>query len=729
MRKLNTNIPTVHWREIPLVRLLLPFVVGIYLTEVPHSFQKESVWFLCGLFIGLYSLGRSSFSFNGRWISGIYISFFFLLLGYIVTGYQEERTAVNYFDKHLQTENKILGIVTSYPKENTTYTRFKFTLQNIQGRNGSLLACTGTLQVTIKNTPYYTLPQYGDQLFLVGKIDTIKGPRNPSNFDYRQYLHLQNIHHQLFVDTMGWKILERTQAPMIFQAAHSFQQNLIKRLAKYVHSTESFSIAAAMALGHKAAMTSDIKAAYSESGAIHVLAVSGLHVGILSEVLLLLLGFFSSRKPYLKWLKYISSLVLIWAFVLLVGATDSVVRAGILFSFINFGRLTRRDIHALNALAAAAFIILVIDPYALFQVGFQFSFLAVTGIIVGFKSIYNLWIPKFKVAHFFWQLTAVGISAQLFVMPLSVYYFHQLPLYSVLSGLLVVPFAALILYATIALLVSSFISIPLASSIGIALSWLIAFQNKFIFLIQKIPYHRIQGIWLEWYDVLLIYGIIISLLLFIRSKTTIWVPIALCGISLFLGVRAWQLISSYQQQLLVIYALPKETVIDFVDGRKLVSWHSNLIARKTMDFNVEPNRWAMNIQERQVIEAVNSFESTFGSTFESKRLYVDKSYLQFGDRRLIIVDSTLSVVSQNALDCTYVLVRDNPKLSMKEVMSNYNMTLVIFDGTNTRYKIRQWKKECEAIGLNYYDIKKQGAFIDDLTYQTFSSAKPRISSK
>ncbi len=723
MRKLNTNTPTVHWREIPLVRLLLPFVVGIYLTEVFSFFQQEFVWLLFGLFIGLCSMGYSSFSFKRRWFSGIYISCFFLLLGYTIACHQDERTAAVYFDSYLQTENKIIGTVVSYPKENNTYTRFKFALQGIQGPDGELHTCTGNLQIALRKSPSYKIPTYGDQLFLIGNIQSIKGPKNPSTFDYREYLHFQNIHYQLMIDTMDWKILKRTQAPVIFQEAHSFQRNLITRLADYMHSKESFAIAAAMALGHKDAMTLDIKAAYSESGAIHVLAVSGLHVGVLSEVLLLLLGFFSSRKSYWKWLKYISSLVLIWIFVVLVGATDSVVRAGILFSFINFGRLTRRDIHSLNALAAAAFIILIVDPYALFQVGFQFSFLAVTGIIVAYKSIYNFWIPKFKVVDFFWQLTAVGISAQLFVMPLSVYYFHQLPLYSILSGLLVVPFAALILYTTIALLVSSYISIPLASSIGIGLSCLIAFQNEFIFMIQKIPYHRIQGIWLEWYEVFLIYSIVISLVLFIRTKIASWVPIILCSITLFLGVQTWQLVNSYQQQLLVIYAFPKDTVIDFVNGKELVSWQSNTIAKKTMDFNVQPHRWALDIREQQLV-AANNF-------IETKRLYVDENYLQFGDRRLVIVDSTLSVsaVPQGALDCNYVLVRDNPKTTMKEVTSNYNMNLVIFDETNSRYKVKKWKKECEEIGLSFYDIKEQGAFIDDLSRQTFSSTKPRISSK
>ncbi len=723
MRKLNTNTPILHWREIPLVRLLLPFVVGIYLTEFFHSFQQEFVWLLFGLLIGLYSLGQASFAFKNRWLSGIYISFFFLLLGYTISSHHDERTADTYFANYLEKENKVLGTVVSYPKENKEYLRFNYALEAIQGKDGKNYTCTGTIQVAFKKSSVNVLPDYGDQLFLVGNIQTIQGPKNPATFDYCQYLHFQNIHYQIFVDTLNWKILKRDQALSVFQTAHSIQQNLIKRLADNMRSIESFAIAAAMALGYKEAMTVDIKSAYSESGAIHILAVSGLHVGVLSEVLLFLLSLFRSRKKYWKWIKYIISLLLIWTFVVLVGATDSVVRAGILFSFINFGRLTRRDIHSLNALAAAAFIILVVDPYALFQVGFQFSFLAVIGIIAGFKSIYNLWTPKFKVVHFFWQLTAIGISAQLFVLPLSVYYFHQLPLYSVLSGLLVVPFAAIILYTTIVLLISSYFSTSLASVIGMGLSGVIALQNEFLFTIQKIPYHSIQGIWLEWYEVFLIYGIILSLLLLIRTKIATWLQVILCCMSVLLGIQTWQLTNSYQQQLIVIYALPKDTVIDFVDGRKLVSWQSDSIPEKTMDFNVEPNRWAMNIQEEKIIAPDN--------VFESKRLYIDTSYLQFGDRKLVIVDDALSKSSipQAALDCTYVLVRDNPKIVIKEVLANYNMDLIIFDGSNKRYKIEAWKKECEAIGLSYHDVKEEGAFMDDFTSQTFSSAKPRISSK
>ena len=301
--------------------------------------------------------------------------------------------------------------------------------------------------------------------------------------------------------------------------------------------------------------------------------------------------------------------------------------------------------------------------------------------------------------------------------PLSVYYFHQLPLYSVFSSLLVVPFAAIILYTTISLLVGSYISLPLASGIGVVLSCLIEFQNKFIFLIQKIPYHSIQGICLEWYEVFLIYGIVISLILLIRTKIISWLPITLCCMSILLGVRAWQLSSTYQQQQLVIYALYEDTIIDFINGRKLVSWQSNSVAKKTIDFNVQPNRWAKQIREEQVL-ATND-------AYESESLYIDKSYLQFGNRRLVIVDNALSLlaVPKTSLDFTYALFRDNPKISMKQVITNYNTSLVIFDGTNSRYKVNQWKKECEAIGVKYYDIKEEGAFIDDLSYQTFSSDK------
>ena len=705
MRKLNKHTSSLNWRELPLVRLLFPFIVGIYVGEKIGFFQQELLLLIVGLFIGLSWSSHISFDFKDRWKPGVSIYLFFLLFGYCSAIQHDERSKPRHFKNFIDKENTVIGSVASYPSYKGQFIKIELETEGIKSKDSTFIKCTGITLLYLKKIDTSTVIHYGDRLIFKGNIHLVAPPKNPAAFDYQRYLHFQNIHYQSFVETTNWKILSSQQAPFIFQVAYTLQRQFTQTLADYLENSASFAIAAAMTLGHKSAMTEDIKTAYSESGAIHVLAVSGLHVGIISEVLLLILGFFANRQSYWKYIKWLLCLVFIWSFVLLVGATNSVVRAALMFSFLNFARILRRDIHPFNSLAAAAFCILVYDPYALFQVGFQFSFLAVAGIFLFYKNIYKFWIPANAYLNFFWQLTVLGISAQLMVTPLSMYYFHQLPMYSLLSGLFVVPFAMIILYMSLGLLFFSWSPI-LATYIGIGLSFIIEFQNKLIFLIQQLPFHLVDGIWLQPYEVLFLYVSLIGVALVFFTKRLYWLQWSLVFLIILVSIRLTSFPTKWKQQQLVIYAIPKATLIDWVHGTTVYTWTPDSISQKTIDFNAQNFRGSKDFLAQEVIpQDTREFETT--------SIFKKDGYLQVGKQRVIIIDkeTNFGFTPKQPISCEYLLVRNNPPLlDISKLQTLYQFDLLLFDQSNTRQRIKEWKRICERAKIAYYDIGEEGAF-------------------
>ena len=705
MRKLNKHTPSLNWREIPLVRLLIPFIVGIYLGETVVFFQQELLLVIVGLFIGLSWVSRTSFDFKDRWKTGVIIYLFFLVVGYCSTIQHDERSNPKHFKNFIDKENTVIGKIANYPSYKGQFIKIELETEGIRSKDSTFVKCTGTALLYLKKIDTSTVIHYGDRLIFKGTLQLVAPPKNPAAFDYQAYLHFQNIHYQSFVEATNWKVLSNQQAPFIFQIAYALQRRFTQTLADYLENPASFAIAAAMTLGYKSAMTEDVKTAYSESGAIHVLAVSGLHVGIISEVLLLILGFFANRQSYWKYIKWLLCLGFIWSFVLLVGATNSVVRAALMFSFLNFARILRRDIHPFNSLAAAAFCILVYDPYALFQVGFQFSFLAVVGIFLFYKNIYKFWIPANAYLNFFWQLTVLGISAQLMVTPLSMYYFHQLPMYSLLSGLFVVPFAMIILYMSLSLLLFSWSPI-LATYIGIGLSFIIEFQNKLIFLIQQLPFHLVDGIWLQPYEVAYLYISLIGVAFVFFTKRLYWLQWSLVFLIILVSIRLTNLPFKWKQEQLVIYAIPNATLIDWVYGRTLYTWTPDSISQQTIDFNTQNFRWSKGLLAQEVIPQQTRM-------FETPTIFKKDGYLQVGKKRIIILnkETNFDFIPKQPLSCEYLLVRNNSPIDISKLQTFYQFDLLIFDQSNTRQHIKEWKRSCERKQITYYDIGEEGAFI------------------
>jgi competence protein ComEC len=301
--------------------------------------------------------------------------------------------------------------------------------------------------------------KYGDKIWLNIIINEIPFSTHESGFDFKKYYANKGIYHNAYV--LDWDLIEKNTG--IYSYILTQRDLLLRVLSEHLPTENEFAVGAALCLGNKELLSDELKNEFATVGAMHVLAVSGLHVGIIFSLLLKILSFFKTRKKLWVISKIAITVLCIWVFALLTGASPSVLRAAIMFSFITISLYSRRFRNTYNTLAAAALMLLIYDPYLLFDVGFQLSFTAVTGIVYLHPRIYKLLYFKWKVPDYFWQITSVGIAAQLATFPIGLYYFHHLPINFMLTGLFVVPFAFLILTLGIALFVTQLISSSLAS--------------------------------------------------------------------------------------------------------------------------------------------------------------------------------------------------------------------------------------------------------------------------
>jgi len=672
-----------------------------------HHFSLNIL--LVAAFLSLLYFRQKLQTYSKRWVAGLAINFFLFLLGYQLTYYQNDLHDTQHFKQSIaeEKENLIIGVIHKVPSEKKGRIKVELTTKAIGTTTQNLLPCNGKILAYLKHEAATTL-KYGDQLLIKSNIRPIQVNKNPHAFNFEKYLHFQNIHFQLFAGNKEWKVLRENQGNRLWQIIYELRSHYLTVLEKYIKSDEEVAIAAALILGHKEQLNKDLKIAYSESGAIHVLAVSGLHVGIISSFLLFLLQFLPYKNRAWIWAKLGLVLTCIWLFAFLTGLSPSVQRAAIMFSALNIGWTLQRDVNIYNALAIAAFFILLTNPYALFDVGFQFSFLAVTGIVFFGPKFIAFWAPKNLLLYHAWLLTVVGISAQLAVFPLVLYYFHQVPTYFWLSGLFVIPFAGILMKLGLLLLLTHGFSELLSSMIGFFLTTLISLQNYLIHTIQALPFSSFSGFWISQFEVILFYGVVLGIAMLLLTYKFRWMmAVAWC----LLLVSCVQFRTTYhqsKQQKIVIYSVPQNSVVDFIDGQTIYNLGGKDLSKNQQNFTLQNNRWAVGSKQVIPIDKNN---------FEANHLIKKGNLFQFHDKRMILINQGFSTNMRikKRFRCDYMLLQNNPTITLEQLTKRYKFRALIFDGSNDYWFIKKWKAICKDSNIAFHDTRDKGACVINVT--------------
>ena len=523
------------WSKAPFVRILIPFIAGLLIYRSGWDIAGQS-WILPSLLALMLASAAWMFIFKSlntyktRFLQGAVIIYCILSFGWLTAHYSDIRNN-NDFIGNLpknQPVELILKIDNTVEQKNSN---MKTTAAALAVRNDSGWArCSGKILLYIANPDTAPTLAFGDVIAVKCYLNEVQNPLFNSDFNYKKYLADKNIFHQTYIRDDHYTLLEKKQGNAVMTFALSVRDKMVGILQNQLGDNDESGVVAAMLTGYRADISADMMNAYSKAGVIHIMSVSGLHVGVIYIMITAFVGLFGWFKKR-KWLNVLLVLSLIWFYAFLTGLSASVLRSAVMISFVVAGTAMQRNISPYNSLAAAAFLLLVFNPGSLGEIGFQLSFVAVLGILLFQRPLYNLWHIRNKWLDKIWQLACVSMAAQLITLPFILYYFGQFPVYFLISNMIVVPLSSLVLYAGMAAVLLSWIPfVNVAVSFGTI--WLTKAMNFIVITIESLPGSVISNIYISaWPAVILVIIIALGYAMFYRKKIRLIYPMLLLAIA------------------------------------------------------------------------------------------------------------------------------------------------------------------------------------------------------
>jgi len=562
----------------------------------------------------------------------------------------------------------------------------------------SVINCKGKILVYFSKDSISPHLKYGDKILINKKLQRIKNSGNPGAFNYERYAAFQQIYHNVFLKEKDWVLLPEKSIHPFRQFIFNARESMLSLLRKNMDSSkDELGIAQALLIGYTNDLDKDLVQAYSNTGVVHIIAISGMHLGL---IYLLLVSVFK-KIPGIKKSRFLQAVFILcclWLFSLLTGASASVLRAAVMFTFIAIGSSFNKQASIYNSLAASAFVLLCYNPYFLWDVGFQLSYLAVVSIVVFQVPVYNCWYIKNKLATQVWKLAAISLAAQILTFPICIYYFHQFPNFFLLTNLIVVPLSSIILYAEIGLVAFSWIS-WIGPILGKAVSWLVWMMNKIVLYINGFPNAVWDGIAATVLSTWLLYAIVIGFSAWLMNRKLLLLKFTLFAGVLFVMNIAFTNWKISNQQKLIVYNVPQHRAIDFVQGNDYKFIGDSMLLQDGMlqNFHLKPARIAFQLND---------------TTRQLVNFYRQLSFFQYNDKRILLIDKRILLKpSSRKTDLDIIIISKNPSLRIAQLAGVFNCSQYIFDASNSLWKIDKWQKECEELHLRSYSVQEKGAFV------------------
>ncbi|RLD46151.1 MAG: hypothetical protein DRI86_03920 [Bacteroidetes bacterium] len=554
----------MRFKEYPILKLLLGFIIGIIIAKSKLVPLINWVWLIIPLLLLAFLAWPKKFLFTYKhqYISGSFIIVFFALLGIISFQNHFDSRKSNYFGNYNKSANYFQLRIIEPPLEKKNSVKIYAEVEAAYVDN-SITTTIGNVLIYLQKDSSALNLEYNDEIIVSKNFSRIEAPKNPDQFNYKKFLELKDIRYQAYNRANEWSKLNSTAFKGVKYYALKLRAYLIKILEKNEVKGDELGVAAGMLLGVRDMLSPELRQAYAGAGAMHILCVSGLHVGIILLIMNALLSFLK-YKPQGRILKAAIILSIIWFYAFLTGLSPSVVRAATMFSFVTIGQNINRHTNIFSSLAASALVLLLYNPSMLFELGFQLSYSAVIAIVVLQKPLSNLWIPNNIIIYNVWQLITVSIAAQIGTAPLSLYYFHQFPNLFIITNLIVIPSAYIIIFLGIAVLLFSFI--PYISFIlGKLLSLFLALINFLIISIEHIPFAVSKNLFIDntMLVLLICFVIMMSIWLIMKQKRLIFLNLSLLILIVLANIFKYNL-----DDELILYHSKKNTYLAVYSNRE-----------------------------------------------------------------------------------------------------------------------------------------------------------------
>ena len=690
----------LHLHKYPFVRFLVPLILGIYFS---HSFLNETecsrivmgiLCLVCGVSFILYHVFKK---YTHRWLTGVCIYLLLFTIGTAIT--ELHLSSVH----HQWSAEKCVykAQLTEDPKEKEHSILCPVSVIASQDSAGSHSVDKKVLLYLTKDSASQQLKR-GDQLLFYGQINAPRNNGNPEEFDYASYLLHQNISGTAFAYTGNWQLKGHDPHRTLKQTALDYRKLLLEKIKHLGFSGDEYTVLSALVLGYQDELSEDIRESYSISGASHVLSLSGLHIGFLYFLLEFLLSFANKKRGTLI-AKQLIIIILLWGFAFLTGLLSPVVRSVIMFSLIALSRIRNNHPVTLNTLAVAALLMLVYNPFYLYDVSFQLSFTAIAGIVIIQPWLDGLVKTENRIVKYVWGLMTVSIAAQIITTPIILYYFSRFSTHFLLTNIIVVPLVSVIMYLAVFTLCIGFIS-PLQTLLAFLLKESIKFLNGTVSFVEHLPYSSIDHIWLTSADVAVFYLILfLSSLYFISRKR--WALFGLLPCIAFL--ITFHAKERYQQQnirSIIFYNArncPTVHLIESPETSYLFSAEKDNVHKKLR--YATQRFWNKNLVNTPQI---------LPSSFRGKSIWKQNDVLYFEGKTICMIkdDSWRNKVSNNPLDIDYLYLCKGYKGKLVWLMPLFNTKKVVIDASLSDYKRKAIEKECKLLGIDYFSISEKGAY-------------------
>lgn len=692
-----------HKGEIPFVILIIPFLLGTALGLNYSAYADTTVLFillitLCVTFITLNILYKRLNIYKTRWLGGTLITLILFLFGWISIARYSELNRSGHFSK--TTAKYLVVRINNEPVLKNGLLRFTAKVEE-SINNTNKIPTSGTLLITLKDSTAKAL-YYGDELLIPANYTAVDPPFNPAEFNYKNYLANKNIYYQQFMYQGQYKVLAHNAGnPIITYALHQ-RQHLVEKLKANMHNPDAIAIASTLILGYRADLSGDVLQAYSQTGTVYVLTVSGSQLAVIYFLLTYALSFLNRHK-YGRLLKAIIVISLIWYYALLTGLAPAVCRAAVVVSMVAIGRTFSRYINSLNILAISAFVLLLYDPYYITEVGFQLGYIAVAGLILFRPIVYKWFKFKNKWADKVWSVCAVSIAAQIVTFPLSAYYFHSFPVYFLATNLLVVIPVAIAMYTGIVYLLLP--QLPFVSKLlGYILEQTILFMNKMLAVIEQFPYVSINKIWITTAEYLLLYVIIIAIFYFLYNRKKWLLQLSLACILLLSISVSFKKAHAQRSNNIAFLNLRKHVGIVMKEGTSAIVISDLADTDRNYKYSIQPYLDSSKTANIRVYNLKQDINSAY-----AKKKY---DYIQFRDKKILLCSGQLSDEYVNSkLDPDYLYITNNNRAAINDINKKHVQQTLVIDGTNSDRLVNNLQQRADSCRIKYNVLKRNKSLL------------------
>lgn len=673
------------WHKVPLVRILLAFMCGIG-TSMFYVFSMETALLLTGITLLLFIiLSWLTMPYHLRWLSGIAAIGLFYCFGILLHLHQNHLLQQSHFS-YTKPTTYYLAVVNEEPVQKKKSYKMRAKVIECVLEHGKTIATTGNVLIYLSNQPGVKVPVYGDVLCIpANSVNLVPETKNPEEFNYKRYLAFNHIHHQCYLQqpVFTGKNLGNPFFTAVINTQHYFKDVL----NAFVQHPAAIGVTQALLYGFDDDIDEETMGAYANTGTLHVLAVSGMHVGIIFYILNLLLFFLNKNKKLLlgKRLIIIASL---WIYSALCGLSPSILRATVMFSFIIVAEILNKRSNIYNTLAASCFCLLCVDANTLANVGFQLSYLAVLGIVFLQPLLYKWFVSENWFIDQIWKITSVSIAAQITTSPIGILYFHQFPNCFLFSNLLIIPLTTIILYASILLLVVSKFTV-IASLLGKGIMYAVLFTNWLVKEVEQLPYAYVNGLQISIIQSILLYLLFFTIMGYLFYRKTAFVFVALFLLGGFIGINSIHAIQTERQQTMFVYSIKRNNAIHLVNGQQsLLLIDDHLKADKQrFRFHLQQHIWSLGLKQIDTMATTPNWQ-----WFKFKQYTTLVSGME-GEPDIKEPD--------------ILIVRYKVK---EAVLAQLKPKQVVIAGTLKQQEIKKIKAFCSAQNIPCHDVLFSGAF-------------------